>query len=162
MHSTNTNQYKMYSKWLPRLMLENAGMCSLNGLLSNGQGSWPPPPSSIYHLQNKQPRRSVLTWCGSQHDAGTTRDQHSTAVRRNSGLGEVCLLRMRQMPHGINTGTLAGCQMSQSQINRPEVGLLNTDWRAKVRTPHTLFTKFYVVYSPLGISTLLKKSTPVL
>lgn len=29
------------------------------------------------------------------------------------------------MPHGVNTGTVADCQMSSSDTNKPEAGLLN-------------------------------------
>lgn len=92
--------------------------------LSEWLGSWVTLPS-ISHLRKKQTQQAVLTECGSEHNAGTTRDQHFTSVSINLELGKLCLHHLRQMPHGINTGTLADCQMSQSHTNKPEVGLLN-------------------------------------
>lgn len=87
-------------------------------------GSWVTFPS-ISHLRNKQTQQAALAECRSEHNAGTTRDQHFTSVSINSKLGELCLHHLRQMPHGINTSTLADCEMSQSHRNKPEVGLLN-------------------------------------
>lgn len=61
----------------------------------------------------------------SKHNAGTGEDKNFTSVCTNLELSELCLHQLRQMPHGVNTGTLADCQMSQSHTNKPEVGLLN-------------------------------------
>lgn len=61
----------------------------------------------------------------------------------NLGLGKLCLHHLRQMPHGINTGTLANCQISQSYTNKPEVGLLNTVKESKGET------YMYLVYQDL-------------
>lgn len=68
---------------------------------------------SISRLR-KELNQQALLQAGSQHNAETTRDQRFTSVSINSELGERCLHHLRQMPHGINTGTLADRQMSQS------------------------------------------------
>lgn len=119
--------------------------------LSERLVSWVTVPS-ISHLRNKQTQQAALTERGSEHNAGTTRDQHFTSVSLNLELGKLCLHHLRQMPHGINTGTLADCQMSHT--NKPEVGLLNRVKESKGETYMYRFTLICVVYNPFFGRTL--------
>lgn len=84
----------------------------------------------------------------SEHKAGTARDQHFTSGSINSELGTLRLHHLRQMPYGINTGTLADCQMSQSHTNKPERGLLNRVKESKGEALHV--HKICVVYNRGG------------
>lgn len=85
--------------------------------------------STQYIHQAGSPHRS-------EHKAGSAKDQHFTSGSINSELGTLCLHHLRQMPYGINTGTLADCQMSQSHTNKPERGLLNRMKESKGEALH--------------------------
>lgn len=130
--------------------------------ISKWQGSSVTLPS-ISHHKNEQTQQAV-----SEHNAGTTRDQHFTSVSINSELGRLCLHHLRQMPHGINTGTLADCQMSQSHTNKPwgrftKQSYGEQRWGLHVSTLprcvyNTFWTEFWISrYKALLKSTLVHK-----
>ena len=84
---------------------------------------WVTSPS-ISRLQNEQTRQASLTESGSQHNAGTTRDQRFTSVSINS--------RARQtLPASPETDATwhkywnTGWLSDESESHRPVVGLLN-------------------------------------
>lgn len=85
----------------------------------------------------------MLTKYWSQLNAGTISDRHFKSVCTKLELSELCLHHLRQMPHSINTGTRADCQMSQSHTNKPEVSLLNRVKESKGEA------YMYVVYQDL-------------
>lgn len=79
----------------------------------------------VSHFPHIIPSQERADSTNSKHNAGTSGDKNFTSVCTNLELSELCLHHLRQMPHGVNTGSLADCQMSQSHTNKPEVGLLN-------------------------------------
>lgn len=98
---------------------------------------------TLFHLRNEKTQPTVLTKYWSKHNAGTISDHHFTSVCTKLELSELYQHHLRQMPHSINTGTWADCQMSQSHTNKPELGLLNRVKESKGEA------YMYVVYQDL-------------